>query len=403
MVSALVNLFGMENIDLAEDVVQDTLLKALETWKFHGIPKNPSAWFYRVAKNKAIDILRRNKFTDKFISSIENNSLLGSEYTIPITVEKYWTEDHLQDNFLGMIYACSHPELNTDGQISFMLKLLCGFSTKEIAKAFLTSEDTISKRIHRVKKFYQTNQIIPKIPSKEALAQRTQTVLNVIYLIFNEGYHSTHSTKIIRKDLITQALYLCNALVQSSATSSSSGYALLSLMCFHTARLESRCTSEGDIILLKDQDRNLWDKDMINIGIRHLSTAISDKQFSNYHLEAMIALEHCNAKNFKSTDWKKILYYYEILLKNAFDPVTFLNKCLVVMEMDGAKSALEEIKILEKNPQIQSYYLYHSTLGELYYRSKNIDKATIHWQKAIDLTQSKKDKEFLIAKLAALP
>jgi len=256
MVSVLVKIFGSENFEMAEDVVQDSLVKALETWKFKGMPENPRAWLYRTAKNKAIDILRRNKHSNRIDFSAPEKQLLVSEYTLANTMDNFWTEDEIKDNFLGMMYACCHPDLSSENQITFILKTLCGFSTKEVANSFLTSEDTISKRVYRTKEFFRKNKLRPEIPGGEQLESRTKVVLNAIYLMFNEGYSSTHSEKLIRKDLISHALYLCKCLVDNPQTERSEGYALMALMCLHAARSDARVDSNGHLVLLSKQDRS---------------------------------------------------------------------------------------------------------------------------------------------------
>jgi len=402
MVAVLVNIFGTENVELAEDVVQDALVNALETWKFLGIPDNPKAWLYRVAKNKAIDIIRRKKHSRNFDFSDPQKQLLTSEYTLVTTMENYWQESYISDEFLGLMYACCHPEISRENQITFTLKTLCGFSTREIARAFLTSEDTISKRIYRAREFFRKNKIRPEIPAAEEVVLRTSAVLGTIYLIFNEGYNSTHSDRLIREDLIFQSMHLCRSLLENKKTRLPEVYALMALMCFHASRNDSRLTPEGEVIVLSGQDRSTWNKEMITLANDYLNKAAFGEKITTYHLEAAIAYEHCVAKNFKDINWKAILGYYDTLLSISFDPVVCLNRCVAVLEWEGPAKAMEAIQELADNRQIHKYYLYHAVLGELYKRLGVKEKATQCFEKAIELTHSNQEKRFLKTKIDEL-
>lgn len=399
MVAVLIKIFGIENLTIAEDVVQDALVSALETWKFKGMPDNPSAWLYRTAKNKAIDVIRRNKHNQFIDFSDPEKQLLHSEYTLTTVMDSYWQKNHIQDDFLGMMYACCHPAISQENQITFILKSLCGFSTKEVAKSFLTTEDTISKRLYRTKKYFRKHKIHPVIPSEQKIESRTNTVLSAIYLMFNEGYNSTHSDQLIRKNIISQAMHLCKSLLDNQQTQCPEGYALMALMCFHTARIDSRVTTEGALIVLKNQNRELWDKELIDWGSKYLSKASFGETLSTYHLEAGIAYEHCKSENYLATNWDVILNYYDILLTIENDPIVFLNRCLVILEIKGAQIALDTLKEVVENKTLERYYLYHATLGEIHQRLNQKTKATLHYTKALGLTQSLQEQEFLKNKI----
>ncbi|MDC8004891.1 sigma-70 family RNA polymerase sigma factor [Aureisphaera galaxeae] len=395
MVSVLIKIFGSENIEMAEDVVQDALLRALEVWKFRGVPDNPRAWLYRTAKNKAIDIIRKNKHSRTIDFSDPERQLLTSEYTLTPTMNGYWEEAQIQDDFLGMMYACCDPEISPENQVTFILKSLCGFSTKEVAKSFLTSETTISKRLYRTKEYFRNHKIAPQIPSSEHIASRTQSVLSAIYLMFNEGYNSTHSEDLIRNDLIFQSLHLCKAMLDNEKTQLPEVYALMALMCFHTSRVDSRLTEEGKLIRLEDQDRSLWNKELIAAGTNYLFKAGSGNTFSTYHCEASIAHQHCIAATYEDTNWKIILYFYNMLLSIEDDPVVALNRCLVISILHGPEQALKELKSLGKDPILDKYYLYHSSLAAMYEQLEEKDLAIDHFKKALELTQSKQEQLFL--------
>ncbi|SEL83585.1 RNA polymerase sigma-70 factor, ECF subfamily [Aquimarina amphilecti] len=400
MVAVLIKIFGTENIEMAEDVVQDALVSALETWKYRGIPDNPKAWLYRTARNKAIDILRRNKHSKTIDFSDPERKLLTSEYTLVSTVDNLWKEQYIQDDFLAMMYASCHPDISPENQITFILKSLCGFSTKEVARSFLTSEDTISKRLYRTKEYFRKHKIYPKIPLQEEIIDKTKTVLSTIYLIFNEGYNATHGDKLVRKDVISQAMWLCKSLLDNERTQLSEVYALMALMLFHTARIDSRISSCGDLILLSDQDRGLWSKELIGKGNDYLNQSAFGESLSTYHLEAAIAYQHCISVSYEKTNWKEILSYYDLLLKKDNDPIVFLNRCLVVLELFGAEEALNTIKKLEDHKIVGAYYLYYAILGEIYERLIDPNRAVGYYQKAIKLTQSKPEQRLLKRKIA---
>jgi RNA polymerase sigma-70 factor (ECF subfamily) len=401
MVAVLTRIFGSKNIQLAEDVVQDTLLTALEQWKIKGIPDDPTAWIFIVAKNKALNLIKRNKNTISFGDS-ENQALLQSGYTLESTFRQLAEEDLIRDDQLRMMYACCHPDISSENQVTFILKTLCGFSTAEIAKAFLTSEETISKRLYRTKEFFRNHDIELKIPSVQQLKTRTASVLGAIYLLFNEGYSSTNSQDLIRKDLISEAMLLCKLLTENIQTRLPEVFALMALMCFHAARSESRLSLEGEIILLPQQDRDNWDNSLIEKGSEYLDLAASGEEISSYHLEAAIAYEHCKAESFEKTDWKKILEYYNWLSQLSPSLVTDLNKTVAILYTFGPDHALSELEIINSSRKLDNYYLLDSLYGEIYCRLQHFEKAKFHFQKAIDLTQSDTEKKMLIKKMNLL-
>ena len=401
MVSVLTKIFGTEHLELAEDVVQDTLLKAMETWKLKGVPENPAAWLYRAAKNKAIDIIRRNKFSVQYDFSDNERTLLQSEYTLNTVMDSLWKEEVIEDDLLRMMFACCHPEISDEGQITLILKTLCGFSTAEIAKSFLTSEDTISKRLYRTKAFFRERKIRPELPDSSVLKARTDAVLKAIYLIFNEGYNSTHSDELIRKDLLAQAMYLCKLLCTNQHTQLPEVYAAMALMYFHGARIDSRIGDEGEIILLSHQDRSKWDRELIDQGNTYMNMAAFGDDLSSYHIEAAIAFEHCAAERFEDTNWERILTYYDWLAKINPSAVVLLNRLTVIYKIYGADRALDEIVSSDKRSEWEKHYLYHSLLGEIY-TATDKDIARKSFEKAIGLTQSAAERELLRKKIGRL-
>jgi RNA polymerase sigma-70 factor (ECF subfamily) len=402
MVSVLTKIFGIQNLQTAEDVVQQTFIDAMKVWPLKGIPENPSAWLYRVAKNKAIDVIRKNKYAQNYDFNDSERVLLKSEYTLATTMNNYWKDELINDDMLRMMFACCHQDISEENQITLILKTLCGFSTAEIAKSFLTSEDTVSKRLYRTKEFFRQNRIKLEIPSEKEIKNRTAAVLNSIYLLFNEGYNSTHSDNVIRKELIDEAILLCKLLTQNNKTQLPETYALLALMTFHAARSASRLTPEGEIILLPNQDRNKWNKTLIAEGNKSMNQAAFGKTISHYHIEAAIAFEHCSAKSFENTNWQRIIDLYDWLCKISPSPIAELNRIVAYLQLHGAETAMKLLSEIKDKKKLETYYLYHSLLGEINKRLNKPLLAKTNFEKAITLTQSKMEKKMLIDKITSL-
>ncbi|MEO8769349.1 MAG: sigma-70 family RNA polymerase sigma factor [Ferruginibacter sp.] len=399
MVSILTKIFGIQNLETAEDVVQQTFIDAMSVWKLKGIPSNPSGWLFRVAKNKAIDIVRRNKHSVQYDFSDSERILLTSEYTLATTMENLWNTALIKDDQLRMMFTCCHPGISQENQVTLILKTLCGFSTAEIAKSFLTSEDTVSKRLYRTKEFFREHKIQFIIPTVDEIKSRTETVLNAIYLLFNEGYNSTEKKELIREDLIDEAMLLGKLLTENELTQLPEVYALMALMCFHSARSESRLTAEGEIILLPYQDRGKWNHELIVKGNDYMNRAAFGNTVSTYHFEAAIAYEHCVSESFDKTNWQLILNWYECLCNLSSSPITALNKIVVVMQVHGAEKALQQIEQIAEKKKIESFYLYHALLGEIYSKLNHPIKAKQYFETAIRLTRSEAEKKILREKI----
>ena len=401
MIAVLTKIFGTEHLDLSEDVVQETFYSAIQVWPLKGIPENPSAWLFRTAKNKAIDILRRNKFTSRFDFSDPDKKLLQSEYTLTVVAEKMMNEESIKDDLLRMMYACCHNGIAEENQIILILKTLCGFSTEEIAKAFLLTEENVTKKLYRTKQFFRENKIKPEFPAAEEIRKRTDAVLKTIYLIYNEGYNSTHTTELIRRDLVDQAMYLCRLLVENDKTQLPEVYAAMALMCFHTSRMDSRISENGDIVLLAAQDRGKWNKHLIDEGNYFLNKAASGSLISSYHAEAAIAYEHCVAKKFEETNWNNILSYYDILAAINPSSIVLLNRMAVIHKVYGATQALNEIDNTPYQEEWEKNYLYYSLLGDIYAELAPRE-AESNYRAAIDLTRSEAEKNLLNRKILLL-
>ncbi len=381
---------------MAEDVVQETLIKALNVWKIKGIPDNPTAWLFRVARNHAIDVLRKNKQTQQL--DLEQ-PLLHSEYTLNQSLNGLFNQESVTDNQLKMMYVCCNPVLSPESQISLVLKTLCGFSIKEIAQALLSKEEAVSKRIRRAKETFRKEKIAFQLPDNEQLKDRTAKVLNAIYLLFNQGYHSNSGNELIRKDLIQESISLAKLVADNPATSNTEAYALLALMCFHVAREQSRVNEQGDIILLENQNRALWDSELIQIATNYLNKASEGESISSYHLEAAIAFEHCAAPTYAKTNWPHILHYYNLLLKANPSPILELNRAVVINELSGPDSALAA---LNKIKGLDDHYLFHSFLGNIFRDLNEPLKAKKAYLKAMALTPSESEKKMLSKRLENL-
>jgi RNA polymerase sigma factor (sigma-70 family) len=399
LVALLTRILGTENLELSEDVVQETFISALRIWSLKGIPENPSGWLFKAAKNKAIDILRKNKFSTRIDFSDPERRLLKSEYTLSSVIEILWREEEIQDDLLRMMFACCHAEISQENQITLMLKTLCGFSTTEIAKAFLTTEDTVSKRLYRTKNFFRERKIKPEFPDAEKIIAAVDSVLRTIYLIFNEGYNATETDQFIRKDLLEQAMYLCSLLAENKFTQGPEVYAAMALMYYHASRIESRIGKEGEIILLAEQDRTKWDQQMITIGNEYLSKAAYGQRISTYHIEAAIAYEHCISRSFEETNWKNVLNYYDLLATIDPGAVVMFNRLTVIRHIFGVEKALEEINHSPHKKDWEKNYLYHSLLGNIYSSTDPL-RAREHYETAAALTRSEAEKKLLLKKAA---
>ncbi len=401
IVAVLTRIFGIENLELSEDIVQDTFMHALRIWALKGVPDNPSAWLFKAAKNKAIDALRRNKFSAQIDFSDPDRTLFKSEYTLATAIEQLWQEEEIQDDLLRMMFACCHPEISQENQITLILKTLCGFSTSEIAKAFLTSEDTVSKRLYRTRNFFRENKVKPDFPATSQLKSRTEAVLRTLYLIFNEGYNATHTGEVIRKDLLDQAMYLCRLLTGNKFTGVPEVYAAMALMYFHSSRINSRINLHGEIILLAQQDRSKWDRQLIIEGNDFLNKAAFGDNVSSYHAEAAIAYEHCIAETFEQTNWNHILLYYDLLVLIHPNSVVMLHRLTVIHKVFGAARTLSEIASSTYKPEWEKNYLYYGLLGDIY-AITDPKKASVYYQVAGTMTKSEAEKKLLLKKTEAL-
>lgn len=379
---------------MAQDIVQDTLLQAMNTWSYKTIPDNPAGWLYRVAKNKAIDYLRREKkFRD---IGPEYARLVASEYSLSPTINNLFLENEIPDSQLRMMFACCHPLIPSESQVALTLKTLCGLSLNEIARAFLVPEETISKRIYRAKEKIKAERIELTVPHGNELQTRLDSVLKCLYLLFNEGYNSSHPDQLIREDLCEEALRLATLLVQNRVTNYPRTNALLALFCFQASRFRARLDDTGNIILLKYQDRSKWDRKLLQKGFEFMEKMSEPFEVSAYHLEAAIASLHAGSVSFEKTDWKSIYHLYEMLYELEPNPVVAMNKAIAsgyAFDKSNALKQLLELKGLE------NYHLYHTSVGEIYYELHNRENAKKHYETALRLTTSSREQQLLKNKI----
>ena len=395
MISVLSRLLGLQNIEIAQDITQDTLLQAMSTWSYKTIPDNPAAWLYRVAKNKAIDFLRREKRLKEI--NPQYSYLLQSEYTLASTINNLFLENEIQDSQLRMIFACCHPAIPDESQVALTLKTLCGLSVSEIAKAFLTNDETIAKRIYRAKEKIKGDKIEMEVPISSELAVRLDSVLKTLYLLFSEGYHSSHPDQLIREDLCEEAMRLCHLLTIHSLTTFPRSKALLALMCFQASRLNARLDDKGNIILLKHQDRSKWDRPLIQKGFDYLDAASEPFEVSTYNIEAAIASLHAAAPSFEQTDWRSIYHLYEMLYQLQPNPIVAMNKAIASAYAISKQNALNE---LQRIKGLEQHHLYYASIGELYFEMENTIEAKKFYQKALTLTSSTAMQQLLLSKIS---
>ena len=393
----LTKLFGPQNLQLAEDVVQDTLLKAFNTWKINGLPQNPSAWLFTAARNKAIDVLRQQKRQQEVSKNII--PLLQSEYTLVPTVQEFVNTNSIDDDQLRMMFVCCHPSLSTEAQVSLILRTLCGFSVAEIAKAFVSSYDAIEKRLTRARQSFRDNHVQFELPAATELDGRLDNVLLAIYLLFNEGYNSTQHENLIRTDLMQEAMQLCELILRSPAVDHGKAHALMALICFTASRNEARLDAAGNILLLQQQDRTKWNNALISKGIFHLEESTTGEQMSKYQLEAGIAYEHARAASYTNTNWKNILQCYDLMCRFYTSPIVELNRAIVISELQGPAEGIKAIEAITQLSSLKKYYLLPATLGELYLQLKDYEKANQYFAEAMDLTSSIAEKKLLQQKM----
>ncbi len=391
IVSVLCRHFGFDQIEIAEDLASDTFVTAAQTWGIKGLPANPTAWLYNVAKNKAKNHIQRSSVFDNKISpEIKNTTPQYYEADIDLSPQ------NINDSQLQMMFAICHPAISTEAQIGLSLRILCGFGIDEIADAFLTNKETINKRLYRAKEKLREEKVSISPPDHKMINERLAPVLTTIYLLFNEGYYSVSTNTPLRKDLCFEAMRLCTMLIEEPTTNKPAVNALLSLMCFHASRFEARINENGEHVLYDDQDTSLWDTDLIRKGAYFLNQATSGTTVSKYHLEATIAYWQTQKAD-TIHKWETVLSLYDQLLQIEYSPVAALNRIYVLSKVVGKEAAIIEAEE-HGLPHDQFYF---TLLGELYTGIDNT-QAKLHLQNAMSLAKTATDRLALQQKIDKL-
>lgn len=394
MISVLTGIFGSNNLILAEDIVQDTIVEAISNWTYKGVPENPVAWLYTVAKNKTLNAIKRKKHQDNYISE----SLFLSKVQEPsqFNSDAFFSEENISDDQLRMMFVCCHPAISKDSQIALILKTLCGFNISEIAKSFLTNNESINKRLVRARKTIRENNIPFEVPSKQELENRLDAVLEAIYLLFNEGYSASSGETLIRVELCNESIRLAEMVVNhKSITNKSDVHALVALMQLNSSRFKAREDNNGNIFTLSQQNRSLWDLHMMEQGFANLEKSAQSHRISKYHVLATISAYHCSAKDFTSTDWESILSLYDKLLTINNSPIVILNRAIALSNLGSVKKAIHELKTIENDKVIKSNYLFYSAKAEFHFQINDYTMAKKTLKKAIELAPLTTEKRML--------
>jgi RNA polymerase sigma-70 factor (ECF subfamily) len=394
MVATLTRILGAEHLSLAEEVVQEALISALQRWGMGGIPENPQGWLFQVARNRALDQLRRDanlrakeaEIVDAFRQA-ESTPLHGFAH-------------ELLDDQLRMMLMCCHPSIPRESRIALTLKTVGGFSVDEIARAFLTKKETIAQRIVRAKRLIREEQIPIEMPSRRALPERLDSLLEVIYLLFNEGYSAHIGDDLVRSDLCFEAIRLGCQLVHHPATRLPEAHALLALMLLQAARLPARVDAAGELATLAEQDRSLWDQAIIADGVRELGRSAEGERLTPYHIEAAIASYHAVSPSFEETDWDAIVAHYDQLLELKPSPVVALNRAVAAAMASGPAAAMPALESLSCHDALRNYLPLPATLGELCLRIGDRRRAAEYFNRALELPATMPEKKFLLRKLA---
>ncbi|MEW6639429.1 MAG: DUF6596 domain-containing protein [Pseudomonadota bacterium] len=399
MTAALTRIFGVHNLPLVEDVVQDAFCRALEVWNSRGTPDDPAAWLMATARNRALDLLRRQRTASRFAPEL--GRLLESEWTVAPVVDELFAADAIQDSQLRMMFSCCHPALSQEAQVGLVLNILCGFTIDEIASAYVESRSAAEKRIVRAKKVLRGSKRLFDTAAPADFADRLPAVHRALYLLFNEGYHGACAETAVRAELCREAMRLTAILLQHASGATPATYALSALMCLHAARLPARVDGESNLIPLAAQDRSLWDRQLVLEGMQLLARSASGDDISEFHLEAAIASVHATAPTAAQTNWTEIVSLYDVLVAMKPSPVVALNRAIAVAERDGPARGLQEIAAIDGRERLVRYPFYAATLGELERRQGRFDEAREHFRAALPLARSDMERQFLVQRIAA--
>jgi RNA polymerase sigma-70 factor (ECF subfamily) len=399
MVGAVTRIFGLHNLALAEDVVQEAFCRATEVWAFRGVPENPSAWLMATAKNCALDVLRRERTARTFAPEL--GRLLESEWTLAPVIEEAFGPNAIRDGLLRMMVSCCHPNLAEEAQVALMLHILCGFSVDEIASALVNTHAAIEKRITRSKKTLAKSKRLLDVTTPAQFAPRLPAVHTALYLLFNEGYHGANPQFAVRSELCHEAMRLTAVLLEHPLSATPRTYALAALMCLNAGRLPSRIDPSGDLRSLFDQDRSAWDQQLIAEGMSFLDLSAKGSEVSEYHVEAAIASVHATARRIEDTDWGKIVSLYDSLMSIRPSPIVALNRAIAIAQRDGPDRGIEAIRAINDADRLRAYPFYWAALGEFELRRKRSEYAQHHFRSALTLARNDAERHFFNQRLHA--
>jgi len=392
MVAVLTRIFGVHNLALAEDVVQDAFCRALEVWSFRGVPENPSAWLMAAAKNRALDVLRREKTARTY--EPELSRWLQSEWTLASEVEEMFTDSAIVDDQLRMMFSCCHPRLPEEAQVMLMLHILCGFGMAEVASAFVTTYTAVEKRIPRAKKVLAGSKRLFNTQTARDFSDRLPAVQRALYLLFNEGYHGASAEFAVRAELCEEAMRLTNLLLEHPLGATPSSYALSALMCLNRARLPGRVDVSGKLNSLFDQKRSLWDQNLIAEGLRLLELSAQGAELTEYHLEAGIAAVHATSPTIQATNWQEIISLYDTLMTIRPTPIVALNRAIAVGQRDGADRGIRELRTIPDSDRLAKYPFYHAAFAEFELQKGQTQNAIGYFQIALKLARNPMERQF---------
>jgi RNA polymerase sigma factor (sigma-70 family) len=392
MVAVLTRVFGVHNLTLAEDAVQDAFCRAVEVWKFRGVPENPAAWLMAAAKNRVLDTLRRQRTARTFAPDL--GRMLESEWTLAPVLEEQFAPGAIKDDLLRMMFSCCHPRVSEEAQVALILNILCGFSVGEVASAFVSTQAATGKRITRAKKVLATSRRLFDVAAGAELSARLPAVHRALYLLFSEGYHGASAEKAVRAELCREAMRLTAMLPEHPLGSTPATYALAALMCLCAARLPARVDASGDLSSLLDQDRSLWDRQLIAEGLMLLERSASGFELSEYHIEAAIAAMHAQARRAQDTDWAAIASLYDTLMTVRPSPVVALNRAIAIAQDRGPERGLEEIGSITGSARLAAFPFYSAALGELELRCGRREAARRHFHTARALARNPMERRF---------
>jgi RNA polymerase sigma-70 factor (ECF subfamily) len=401
IVSTLTRALGGRHLDLAEEAVQDALVMALQHWPYRGVPDDPAAWLFRVARNRALDRFRHKKMVgDKEKLVVER--FAQKQPTAPAEAMLAAEGVPLSDDQLGMMFLTCHPALPRESRVALTLKIVGGFSVSEIARAFLAPETAIQQRLVRAKRMLRTHDVPFETPDTVEIVARLDSVLEAIYLMFNEGYAATAGDALIKEEIATEAIRLTGLATDNPATGVPRAWALRALLLLHASRFAARASSDGELFLLRDQDRSKWDRVLMGEGLRALDRAAAGTELSRYHLEAEIAACHAVAPNWAQTDWHRIVDCYEELARLTGSPIVGLNCAIARAQVVGPRAPIAEIERIASHPALAAYHLLPAVLAELWRDAGDAERAAAYYRAALALAQAAPERRFLGARLAAL-